>query len=80
MLIHAARLLKRPELLIPVRANLKMMSYLVHPDGEIVTEYSGRQDFGQSFDMSGYFLPCLMMASLDRDPVFQGMAEQSLFC
>ncbi len=78
MLIHAARLLKRPELLVPVRANLKMMSYLVHPDGEIVTEYSGRQDFGQSFDMSGYFLPCLMMASLDQDPVFQGMAEQSL--
>lgn len=78
MLIHAARLLKRPELLVPVRANLKMMSYLVHPDGEIVTEYSGRQDFGQSFDMSGYFLPCLMMASMDGDPVFQGMAEQSL--
>ncbi|MCT1399117.1 hypothetical protein M4D81_08830 [Paenibacillus sp. p3-SID867] len=78
MLIHAARLLKRPELLVSVRANLKMMSYLVHPDGEIVTEYSGRQDYGQSFDMSGYFLPCLMMASVDRDPVFQGMAEQSL--
>lgn len=78
MLIHAARLLKRPELLVPVRANLKMMTYLVHPDGEIVTEYSGRQDYGHSFDMSGYFLPSLMMASLDRDPVFQGMAEQSL--
>ncbi|NMO96695.1 hypothetical protein [Paenibacillus lemnae] len=78
MLIHAARLLNRPKLLEPVRANLKMMSYLVHPDGEIVTEYSGRQDFGQRADMSGYFLPCLMMADLDKDPVFQGMAQEAL--
>lgn len=31
--------------------------YLVHPDGEVVTEYSGRQDFGVKLNLSSYLLP-----------------------
>ncbi|MBR2566237.1 MAG: hypothetical protein IKE29_16680 [Paenibacillus sp.] len=74
MLIHAARLLDRPELLDPVRQNLRMMVYLVHPTGEIVTDYSGRQDLGSIHDLSSYYLPYAILAKLDEDPVFAGMA------
>ncbi|KLU56866.1 hypothetical protein EL84_09150 [Paenibacillus sp. VT-400] len=74
MLIHAARLLNRPELLEPVRLNLRMMVYLVHPTGEIVTDYSGRQDLGSVHDLSPYYLPYAILARLDGDPLFAGMS------
>ncbi|AIQ50284.1 hypothetical protein [Paenibacillus sp. FSL R7-0331] len=75
MLIHAARLLDRPDLLEPVRLNLRMMVYLVHPSGEVVTDYSGRQDLGHVHDLSPYYLPYAILARLDNDPLFAGMAE-----
>jgi len=75
MLYYAAMLLNKPELLESVRKNLRMMVYLVHPDGEVVTDYSGRQDFGQRFDLSNYFMIYQLMAYHDRDPVFAAMAE-----
>lgn len=75
MLIHAARLLDRPQLLDPVRLNLHMMVYLVHPSGEVVTDYSGRQDLGSYHDLSPYYLPYAMLARSDKDAVFAGMAE-----
>lgn len=75
MLIHAARLLNRPQLLDPVRLNLRMMVYLVHPSGEVVTDYSGRQDLGSFHDLSPYYLPYAILARQDSDEVFAGMAE-----
>lgn len=75
MLYHASVLLERPELLEPIRRNLRMMAYLIHPDGEVVTDYSGRQDFGHKHDMSGYFLVASLMAHRDRDPLFAALAE-----
>lgn len=75
MLIHAARLLNRPELLDPVRLNLRMMVYLVHPTGEVVTDYSGRQDLGNYHDLSPYYLPYAILARSDQDALFAGMAE-----
>nr|WP_271753266.1 hypothetical protein [Cohnella sp. JJ-181] len=75
MLVHAARLLRKPELLEPVRANLRMMLYLVHPNGDVVTDYSGRQDFGHKHDLSSYYLPYAMMARLDGDAEFQAAAD-----
>ncbi|WP_379145833.1 hypothetical protein [Paenibacillus sp. sgz500992] len=75
MLIHAARLLDRPQLLEPVRLNLRMMVYLVHPSGEVVTDYSGRQDLGSVHDLSPYYLPYAILARSDNDAVFAGMAE-----
>lgn len=75
MLYHTAELLNRPELLEPVRRNLRMMSYLVHPNGEVVTDYSGRQDYGLSFTMDGYFLVSRLMAAKDQDPLFAAIAE-----
>lgn len=75
MLYHAAKLFERPDLLEPVRRNLQMMSYLVHPSGEVVTDYSGRQDFGQSYDMASYLLVASLMAAEDQDPLFAAIAE-----
>ncbi|TVY06990.1 hypothetical protein [Paenibacillus cremeus] len=76
-LYHTARLLNRPELLEHVRRNLRMMAYLVHPNGEIVTDYSGRQDFGKTYDMATYFLVYRLMAAHDRDPFFAAMSDYS---
>ncbi|WP_337999875.1 hypothetical protein [Paenibacillus urinalis] len=77
MLIHAARLLNFSQLLDPVRLNLRMMMYLVHPTGEIVTDYSGRQDLGRYHDLSPYYLAYAIMAQLDDNAQFAGMAEMA---
>jgi hypothetical protein len=77
MLIHAARLLDRPELLDAVRRNLAMMQHLVHPDGGMVTDYSGRQDYGVSHSLASYFLPYAIMAQLDDNGLFEALAEQA---
>lgn len=74
-LFHTARLLNRPELFEYVRRNLRMMVYLIHPSGEVVTEYSGRQDFGQKSDMAYYFLSYSLMAARDSDPLFAAMSD-----
>jgi hypothetical protein len=74
-LFHVARILNKPELLGNVRLNLRMMIYLVHPSGEVVTEYSGRQDYGQPSTMANYFLIYHLMAAHDRDPLFAAMAD-----
>ncbi|MFD2879790.1 hypothetical protein ACFTAO_33605 [Paenibacillus rhizoplanae] len=75
MLYYAAQDLNRPELLEPVRLNLRMMKYLVHPDGEVVTDYSGRQDFGSVYSLADYYLCYQLMAEHDRDPEFAALAE-----
>ncbi|WCT55657.1 hypothetical protein PQ456_21330 [Paenibacillus kyungheensis] len=81
MFIHTARLLDKAELLEPVRANLEMMIYLIHPSGEIVTDYSGRQDFGQNFTLDSYMLSYYLMTIIDQNPQFAAMtalAEKAL--
>lgn len=75
MLIYAAERLGKPELLEPVRKNLRMMTYLIHHDGEVVTEYSGRQDLGARADLSNYLLCYRVMAERDRDPLFAAMYD-----
>jgi len=75
MLIYAARTLNRPELLEPVRRNLEMMVYMIHPDGEVITDYSGRQDWGVRHKLSEYFLSYRIMAQMDRNPLFASMYD-----
>ncbi|WP_199613610.1 hypothetical protein [Paenibacillus alkalitolerans] len=75
MLYYTAVYLDRPGLLKYVRRNLRMMLYMVHPDGEVVTDYSGRQDFGVPHDLSEYFLSYRIMAAHDRDPLFASMHD-----
>ena len=56
-LLMAAEALNRPELFDPVRRNLEMMMYCVHPDGEIVTDYSRRQDRNTKARLNGFYMP-----------------------
>ncbi|MEK3882639.1 hypothetical protein [Paenibacillus sp. PL2-23] len=77
VLYYTAELFDMPVLLEPVRRNLNMMAYMIHPDGTVVTDYSGRQDFGSQYDMSGYFLVAKLMAERDRSPLFAAIAEHA---
>ena len=64
LLVMAAKL-KRPELLEPVRQNLRSLLYLLHADGEVVTEISRRQDQFTRGGTNGYWFPLTYLA-LDR--------------
>ncbi len=74
-LITIARLLDKPELLIPVRRNLEMSLYYLHANGEVVTEGSGRQDKYQRGSMAKYYYSYRYMALLDQNPRFALMAR-----
>ena len=65
--------LKRPALLDPVRRNLNAMLYLIHPDGEVVTEVSRRQDQFTRGTMAGYWFPAAYLAAHDRDGIMSGL-------
>ena len=75
-LLTVARLLGRPELLEPVRRNLEMTLFYVHPDGEVVTEASRRQDRYQRGSMARYYFSYRHLAILDGNGRFAALARQ----
>ena len=74
-LITVARLLQRPELLEPVRRNLEMTLYYVHPDGEVVTEASRRQDRYTRGSMARYYFSYRYLALHDGNGRFAAMCR-----
>ncbi len=66
-LIDIALGLNKPELLDHVRKNLLMTFYYIHPNGEVVTEASNRQDRGVTGKMSVYYGNYRYMALLDNN-------------
>lgn len=74
-LITIARLLHRPELLELVRRNLDMTMYYIHPDGEIVTEASRRQDQYQRGSLAPYYYSYRYMAILDQNGQYAAMTR-----
>lgn len=65
-LIDMAIGLNRPELYEPVRKNLAMSLFYIHPNGEVVTEASNRQDRGTIDFMYKYYYCYRYMALLDK--------------
>ena len=74
-LITMARLLNRPELLEPVRKNLAMNVYYMHPDGEVETIGSRRQDQNMVAYIFSYYLEYRYLALKDADPTFAAMVR-----
>lgn len=74
-LIIIAKGLNKPELLEPVRKNLMMTLYYVHPNGEVVTEASNRQDKGTIGNMSRYYYCYRYMALLDNNGEMAAMCR-----
>lgn len=73
-LITIARLADKPELFDPVRKNLEMTLYYIHPNGEIATESSGRQDRYQQGTMENYWYAYRYMSILDGNNQFAAMS------
>jgi len=74
-LITVARLLDRPDLYEPVRRNLEMTLYYLHPNGEVATEASGRQDQYQTGTLRNYFYPYHYMARHDDNGRFAAVSQ-----
>ncbi|WP_080056316.1 hypothetical protein [Spirosoma aerolatum] len=74
-LIIMARGLNKSELVEPVRRNLMMTLYYVHPNGEVVTEASNRQDKGTIGNMSRYYYCYRYMALRDNNGEMAAMCR-----
>ena len=70
-----ARLLDRPELYDPVRKNLEMSWYYVHPSGEIVTLASGRQDRERRINITDYYFLYRNLAIREGNEMFGAVAR-----
>ncbi len=68
--------LNRPEYLEYVRKNLDASLYLIHGDGEVVTEISRRQDLNQRGTMSNQWPALSHMAWKDRNGVYANLSRQ----
>lgn len=75
MLIEMAKGLKKPEILDAVRKNLNMTMYYVHPNGEVVTEASNRQDKGTIKFLNSYYYSYRSLALLDQNGDFSAMCK-----
>ena len=75
MLIEMAKGLKKPEILDAVRKNLNMTMYYVHPNGEVVTEASNRQDKGTIKFLNSYYYSYRSLALLDQNGEFAAMCK-----
>ncbi len=62
-LITIAVLMNKPELFDPVRRNLAMTTFLIHPNGNLVTEMSRRQDQYTTAPSAPYFYAFHYMAT-----------------
>lgn len=75
VLLTIAREANKPELFDVIRRNLDMTMYYVHPNGEIVTDASGRQDKAVIGTLENYYYPYRFMALKDNNGNYAAMCE-----
>ncbi len=73
--VTMARLLNRPKLLEPVRKNLDMTMYYMHPDGELETVGSRRQDQTTAAFAAGYYLEYRYLAARDSNALYAAVVN-----
>ncbi|MEM8890817.1 MAG: hypothetical protein AAGD28_22770, partial [Bacteroidota bacterium] len=73
--ITLAKLLEKDELYEVVRKNLHMSQYMMHANGEVVTEASTRQDQFSISHMGRYYYAYRYMALRDQDADFSAMTQ-----
>jgi hypothetical protein len=76
LLITIAKGMNKPEILDYVRRNLAMMLYYIHPNGEVVTEASNRQDKALVGTMEGYYYPARYLALRDKNGEIAALCRQ----
>ncbi|MCF0063591.1 twin-arginine translocation signal domain-containing protein [Dyadobacter chenwenxiniae] len=75
LLITIASGFNKPELLDSVRKNLDMTMFYVHPNGEIVTDASGRQDKALVGTLENYYYPYRYLALKDQNGAYAAMCQ-----
>ncbi|MDH3649106.1 MAG: hypothetical protein OEQ53_05445, partial [Saprospiraceae bacterium] len=65
----------REDLYEDVRSNLSMSVFYMHPNGDVVTEASRRQDQYQAQSPHAYYYPYRYMSLLDHDTIFGAMVH-----
>lgn len=75
VLITIAKGLNKPEIFDAVRKNLNMTMYYVHPNGEVVTEASNRQDKGTIGTLENYYYSYRYLALRDQNGEYASMCR-----
>lgn len=75
-LIYMAEFLGRPDLLEPVSRSLEAALHLMHPNGELVTELSGRQDQNTIGTVGVNWLALRYLASTAQNGVYAHLAAR----
>jgi hypothetical protein len=73
--ITIARMMNLPDLYIPVRKNLDMLTYYLEPDGKMVTTDSRRQDQYLEEHISLHYFSYRYLAVHDKNAVFAGVVQ-----
>lgn len=74
-LISVHQVFNKPALLDVVRKNLEMTLFYVHPNMEVVTDASNRQDKGGINMFENYYYGYRYLALLDKNPRFAAMCR-----